>query len=77
MKKLLLILMSICSLQPMVDAVAFSSIISKIIEPNVLALEVPAVKDEPVRFELSFTGSPAKYETRKFITGAVGDVKIK
>ena len=58
-------------------AVAFSSVISKIVEPNVLALEVPAIKEEPVRFELSFTGSPVKYETRKFVTGNVGDVKIK
>jgi len=58
-------------------AIAFSFVISKIVEPNVLALEVPAMKEEPVSFELRFTGSPGKYETRKFITGPVGDVKIK
>ncbi len=27
--------------------------------------------------KISFTGSPGKYETRKFVTGPVGDVKIK
>jgi hypothetical protein len=58
-------------------AIAFSSVISKIVEPNVLALEVSAMKEEPVSFELRFTGSPGNYETRKFITGPVGDVKIK
>lgn len=41
----------------------------------VLALDVPAVCDEPVQFELVFTGTPVKPATRPFAAGLVGEVK--
>jgi alpha-galactosidase len=47
----------------------------KVIEPGVLALEVPAVKGEPIFFELLFTGTPQEPARRFFVAGPVGEVK--
>ena len=56
-------------------AVAYSSAPPKLIAPNVLALGIPAVRDEPVRFELHFTGTAGKPASRPFAAGPVGAVK--
>ena len=56
-------------------AIDYSPVSPKIIAPNVLALAVPAVRDEPVSFELHFTGTPGKPATRSFAAGLVGEVK--
>ena len=56
-------------------AVDYSPASPKIIAPNVLALAVPAARDEPVSFELRFTGTPGKPATRPFAAGLAGEVK--
>jgi hypothetical protein len=56
-------------------AVDYSPVPPKIIAPNVLALAVPAARDEPVRFDLRFTGTPGKPATRPFAAGLAGEVK--
>lgn len=58
-------------------AVGYTAVVPKIMEPNVLALEVPAVRGEPVRFELTFTGNAGKPGSRPFAAGQVGEVKSK
>ena len=45
------------------------------IAPNVLALAIPAVRDEPVNLELRFTGEVTTVATRPFADGPVGEVK--
>jgi hypothetical protein len=56
-------------------AAAYAPAPPKIIAPNVLALGIPAAPDEPVSFELRFTGTPGKPATRPFVAGLVGEVK--
>ena len=46
----------------------------KIVEPGVLALEVPAVREDTVPFALQFTGTPVKPAMRPFAAGPVGEV---
>jgi hypothetical protein len=58
-------------------AVAYTPVVPKIVESNVLALEVPAVHDESVRFELRFSGKAETPATRQFAAGPVGEVKTK
>jgi hypothetical protein len=53
-------------------SVAYASVVPRIVEPGVLALEVPAVRDKPVQFELLFTGTTRKPATRQFSAGLVG-----
>ena len=55
-------------------AVAYAPVAANIIEANVLALAVPAAADEPVRFELSFSGKSGKCGSRPFKAGPVGVV---
>jgi alpha-galactosidase len=56
-------------------SLGYHPVFPKIIEPGVLALDVPAVGDDPVPFELVFTGTPGKSATRPFTAGLVGEVK--
>ena len=56
-------------------SVAYTSVIPKIIKPDVLALQVPATGEVPVRFELTFSGSTTKSLTRVFERGLAGEVK--
>lgn len=55
-------------------SLAYAPVTPKIIEPGVLALEVPAVGDDPVLFELVFTGTPGKSVMRPFTNGLVGEI---
>jgi len=57
--------------------VAYAPALPRVIAPNVLALAIPAVRDEPVGFELHFTGKAGKPATRPFAAGQVGEVKTK
>jgi len=56
-------------------SVGYVPVVPRLVEPGVLALDVPAVCDEPVQFELVFTGTPVKPATRPFAAGLVGEVK--
>jgi len=53
----------------------FDHVVPKVVESGVLALEVPSVEDEPIVFELLFTGAPQKSAMRPFVPGQVGEVK--
>ena len=55
--------------------VAYGSVLPRMIAPNVLAVEIPAAHDDPVGFELRFSGTPGKPTTRPFAAGPVGSVK--
>jgi len=58
------------------DAFAgFSHQVTKTLEPGVLALEVPAVKGDPVVFELDFGGKAAKPGTRPFAVGLIAEIR--
>ena len=56
-------------------SLGYDQVAPKIVETGVLALEVPAVRDEPVQFELLFTGTAGKPAMRPFAAGLVGEVK--
>jgi len=56
-------------------SLGYDQVSPKIVEPGVLALEVPAVRDDPVPFALQFTGPPGKPAMRPFAAGLVGEVK--
>ena len=56
-------------------SVAYSIVIPKKIEPEVLALSIPATGEVPVRFELTFSGSAENPGTRVFVRGLAGEVK--
>jgi len=51
------------------SSIAYSRVESKTVEPDVLALEVPAVRDDPVSFELRFSGTTQKAGMRLFVEG--------
>jgi hypothetical protein len=55
-------------------ALGFDSVVPKMIEPGLLALAVPMVKEEPIFFELLFTGQAQKPAMRPFVSGPVGEV---
>jgi len=54
--------------------VAFASVVPKNIAPHVLAIEIPAVPNDPVTFELCFTGNATNVTSRPFISGRVGEI---
>ena len=58
-----------------IAAVAFAPAEPRLIAPNVLALDIPAVPGEPVSLELRFAGEVGKAATRPFAAGLVGEVK--
>jgi hypothetical protein len=58
-------------------SVAYVPAEPKLIAPNVLALAIPAVRDEPVSLELRFAGEVGKAATRPFADGLVGEVKTQ
>ena len=58
-------------------AVAYAPVVPKCIAPNVLALGIPAARDDAVRLELRFAGTAAKPATRPFVAGPAGEVKSK
>jgi len=53
----------------------FDRVVTRTVEPGVLALEVHSVKEEPIFFELLFTGTPQKPAMRPFVSGQVGELK--
>lgn len=57
--------------------VASMSAETRLIAPNVLALDIPPAPDEPVTTELRFAGEPGKATTRPFAAGQVGEVKTR
>lgn len=57
--------------------VAFMLTEPRIIAPNVLALDIPAVPDEPVTMQLRFSGTPGNAATRPLSAGLVGEVKTR
>ena len=56
-------------------AVDYAPVVPKLLAPNVLALGIPAARDEAVRLELRFAGSAGKPATRPFAAGPAGEVK--
>lgn len=56
-------------------SLGYDPVSPKIVEPGVLSLEVPAVREDPVPFALQFTGTPVKPAMRPFAAGPVGEVK--
>lgn len=56
-------------------AVAYAPVTARILEPDVLAIDVPATGNDPVMFELHFTGQPTKPARRPFVAGLAGAVK--
>jgi hypothetical protein len=55
-------------------SLGYDQVATKTVEPGVLALEVPAVRKDPIPFALQFTGTPGKPGTRPFAAGPVGKV---
>jgi alpha-galactosidase len=56
-------------------SLGYDPVSPKIVEPGVLSLEVPAVREDTIPFTLQFTGTPAKPVLRAFVAGPVGEVK--
>jgi len=56
-------------------SLGYDPVSPKIVEPGVLSLEVPAVREDTIPFTLQFTGTPAKPVLRPFAAGPVGEVK--
>lgn len=56
-------------------SLGYDQVSPKIVEPGVLALKVPAVREDTIPFALQFTGTPAKPAMRPFAAGPVGEVK--
>jgi len=56
-------------------SVAYFAVIPAKAEQDVLALQVPATGEAPVRFELIFSGSAEKPVARPFVKGLSGEVK--
>jgi hypothetical protein len=56
-------------------SLGYDQVAPKIVEPGVLSLEVPAVREDTVPFALQFTGTPGKPATRPFAAGPVGEVQ--
>lgn len=55
-------------------SLGFTAAEAKPIAPNVLAIDVPAMRGEPASLELLFTGEAAKPASRPFATGPAGEV---
>jgi hypothetical protein len=55
-------------------SLGYDQVATKTVEPGVLALEVPAVREDPIPFALQFSGTPGKPGTRPFAAGPVGKV---
>lgn len=56
-------------------SLGYDPVSPKIVEPGVLSLEVPAVREDTIPFALQFTGTPVKPAMRPFAAGPVGEVK--
>jgi hypothetical protein len=56
-------------------SLGYDQVSPKIVEPGVLALEVPAVREDTIPFALQFTGTPVKPAMRPFAAGPVGEVQ--
>jgi hypothetical protein len=56
-------------------SLGYDQVSTKIVEPGVLSLEVPAVREDTIPFALQFTGTPVKPAMRPFSAGPVGEVK--
>jgi hypothetical protein len=59
------------------SSLAYSSAVTRIIEPGVAALEIPATGEESVSFELRFECTAGKVPTRAFSGGPVAKVTIR
>lgn len=55
-------------------SVAFSTTVPKMVQPDVAALEVPAIGEMPVRFEMIFSGMTSNPSSRAFQKGPAGEV---
>jgi alpha-galactosidase len=56
-------------------SLGYDPVSPKIVEPGVLSLEVPAVREDTIPFALQFTGTPLKPAMRPFAAGPVGEVQ--